>query len=102
MLWFSEKDFLDYRAYLMQEIDSATQSVIKNDQDVEYFLVGEFPDGRSRFVAVRPSLKNSHVNYPEFSHLASLVQDILPPDFNLVVIQRILNVGTVSRTKESN
>jgi len=100
MRFFDEKDFLDYKQFLLTSVHEVVNELSANDETIKVVLIGEFPDCQHRFVTVHPFCERTHIHHPEYDHFASLVLDLAPEGMNMYALG--VNGGTVIRTTESD
>jgi len=87
MRFFSEQDFGSYRDYLIKTVNEAASTLISEDDTIKAILVGEFPDGRCRFVSVHPYTSQQHKHHPQFDHYAGLMLDLAPSGMSMFVLE---------------
>ena len=87
MRFFNEDDFISYKQYLMQSVNDAVKNVTGGDNSIRAILIGEFPDGNSRFVSFHPNSQIHHKHHPEYDHFGSLIVEMIPNGMNMVVIE---------------
>jgi hypothetical protein len=101
MRFFDEKDFLTYQGFLYKTIQETIESMTDKDKSIKAVLIGEFPDGKSRFITVHPFSNATHIHHPEYDHFGSLVTDMIPPGMNMVIIE-VNHDHAFSRTTKSD
>lgn len=98
MRFFNEQDFISYRDYLIKTVNEAAATLAEQDHSIKAILIGEFPDGRCRFVTVHPFIDAKHKHRPELDHYASLMLDLAPEGMSMYVMEidqrAIANCGT--------
>ncbi len=102
MQYFSERDFISYRDYLIKSVNEVAAKLADQDHSIKAILVGEFPDGRCRFVTVHPFSEAKHKHHTQFDHYASLMLDLAPMGMSMFVVEVNHNAGTLAKTEGSN
>jgi hypothetical protein len=87
MQFFDEQDFVTYRDYLIKSVNETASAMAAQDETIKAFLIGEFPDGRCRFVTVHPYTSNQHKHHTQFDHYASLMLDLAPSGMSMFVLE---------------